>query len=370
MSLLEKHISYLVRRHDCVVVPGLGAFLCKYNSAQFDQNGVTILPPGRKLAFNRWLCEDDGLLQYSVAKANHISVSDATDLIRKCVDDIHSRLAVEESVKFGNLGTFHAYKATRDIDFIPYPDMSGINGSMFGLLPITPLPISDVKTNRETQKHAVCPDSIERGNNGDDTAKRLSWYPQQWRAYASGIIASLALFFTLIFFIVSPIRVETNTQSASIAPMSSASQETEIDQEIIVSDDSISYSTISSDEHQLENINESSKMDDPDEVMFSDRITDSEDGLEINDPSADTQRDSSSASVTRFNAEDPYIVVVASFPTMSQAESYMNENGRMKLGVVHMNGRYRVYAATGNNYSTAARMKELVSQHDAWICQK
>ncbi|MBD5226432.1 MAG: HU family DNA-binding protein [Bacteroidales bacterium] len=366
MRLLERHIQYLVRRHECVVVPGLGAFLCQYHSARFDDSCNVILPPGKKLAFNRWLSEDDGLLSHSVARANGVSVSEATNLIREEVEDIQDRLSAGESIEFGKLGTFKADLSSKEIDFIPTSNLSGINSPLFGLLPLQLSPLQDTGYSSSSVESQSVGAGLTPGDNSGK--RRLVWFPPQWRAYASGIVASLAVFLTLLFFIMSPIRVDTNTQSASIAPISSVAQESAISSDT-VSDSSPAIVDEAPDSVYYEPAESSCEAASDGLESISDEISDS-----VSDESAefgiDIVTDKSADSQIRFSAGDPYIVVIASFPSLSLAESFMNDKSNMHLGVEHMDGRYRVYAATGNNYSTAMKMMELVGQQDAWICRK
>lgn len=359
VRLLEKHISYLVRRHDCVVVPGLGAFLCQYYSACFDENGVSILPPGKKLAFNRWLSDDDGLLCSSVAEANSIPFSDAAGIIRREVEDIHDRLSEGESVTFGNLGTFFTESSSCEILFKCNDNLSGINGALFGLLPVTLSPLPDSQNQKILR--GASSDGVENSDEDEENSRRIAWFPPQWRAYASGIVAALAVFVTLIFFVMSPIRVDKYTHSASIAPINSVVQEQDVSSGDVLAEDIAPIVVEPS--HLLSDVSD-------DTVETITEVISDSDVVAENDATMTIDEAGSSVTDIRFSADDPYIVVVASFPTMSQAEIYMNDKGNMRLGVEHMDGRFRVYAATGNNYSTASKMIEFVGQADAWICRK
>ena len=60
-SIIE-HIEYLISDHDCVVVPGLGAFIAQYIHAEIDLERGVILPPRRVLSFNAAVCHNDGVL--------------------------------------------------------------------------------------------------------------------------------------------------------------------------------------------------------------------------------------------------------------------------------------------------------------------
>ena len=63
MISLGKHIEILLWEHDCVIVPGLGAFIANHASACYNENGDNMfLPPYRNVCFNQSLATNDGLL--------------------------------------------------------------------------------------------------------------------------------------------------------------------------------------------------------------------------------------------------------------------------------------------------------------------
>ncbi len=69
---IEHYISRLLYRHDCVSVPGFGAFLTEYQSAQLLEGPHGFYPPKKRLSFNAQLRHNDGIL------ANHIALSENT----------------------------------------------------------------------------------------------------------------------------------------------------------------------------------------------------------------------------------------------------------------------------------------------------
>ncbi|MDE5978968.1 MAG: hypothetical protein K2G84_02900, partial [Muribaculaceae bacterium] len=74
MNLVIDHLEYLLRRHDSVTVPGIGALMVRYRPARFDsRNPLVLLPPSRELAFNGALTESDGILENSVARRSGVS---------------------------------------------------------------------------------------------------------------------------------------------------------------------------------------------------------------------------------------------------------------------------------------------------------
>ena len=74
---IEKYISALLYRYQCVTVPGFGAFLTEIQSAQLNGNTNTFYPPKKMVSFNPHLKNNDGLLANHVALQEKISYDDA-----------------------------------------------------------------------------------------------------------------------------------------------------------------------------------------------------------------------------------------------------------------------------------------------------
>ena len=58
---LNQYISELLYRYECVVVPGLGAFLTHKVSAEIDAQAQVFSPPKKRLSFNEQLQQNDGV---------------------------------------------------------------------------------------------------------------------------------------------------------------------------------------------------------------------------------------------------------------------------------------------------------------------
>lgn len=70
---LAAHIHYLLYRHDCVTIPGFGAFLVSYKEAYFDEARQLYFPPSKKLSFNEQIQSNDGILASHLARTLGIS---------------------------------------------------------------------------------------------------------------------------------------------------------------------------------------------------------------------------------------------------------------------------------------------------------
>ncbi|HLO74357.1 MAG TPA: SPOR domain-containing protein [Flavobacterium sp.] len=68
--LIEKHISDLLYRYQCVTVPGFGAFLTETVSAHITGNASSFFPPKKVVSFNANVKNNDGLL------ANHVALQE------------------------------------------------------------------------------------------------------------------------------------------------------------------------------------------------------------------------------------------------------------------------------------------------------
>lgn len=106
MQRLVSHIEYLLDRHECVIIPGVGAFISSYRPASIDATGLIIMPPRYELSFNAELRHDDGLLASSYSRALSVSYTAACSLISRDVELLKSSLADAGEVTLGRLGRF------------------------------------------------------------------------------------------------------------------------------------------------------------------------------------------------------------------------------------------------------------------------
>jgi hypothetical protein len=117
---IEKHISSLLYRYQCVTVPGFGAFLTEIQPAQIDGDANTFYPPKKLISFNANLKNNDGLLANHIAMQEKISYEQAVAAIEKAVDKWYHTLKTDstESLFLRNIG-FLAYNAEGSIVFTP-----------------------------------------------------------------------------------------------------------------------------------------------------------------------------------------------------------------------------------------------------------
>jgi hypothetical protein len=124
MEQLSLHIEYLLLRHDCVIVPGFGAFINVRESAHVDRFTGVIYPGTREVRFNGSLTHDDGLLAGSFARREQVSFAEGREMLRQEIAALSSTLTGDGEVTLGGLGilrkdieghvTFHPFRTAAE----------------------------------------------------------------------------------------------------------------------------------------------------------------------------------------------------------------------------------------------------------------
>ena len=79
-------------RHDCVVIPGWGAFIANYDAARYDTGGNLLERPQRMIGFNAGLTHNDGLLAHSLMRREGMDYPQAMRLIADHVTSFGKQL--------------------------------------------------------------------------------------------------------------------------------------------------------------------------------------------------------------------------------------------------------------------------------------
>ena len=101
------HITRLLSRHNCVILPGIGAFLAHKVPALYNVKERIYMPPHRELGFNPNITVDDALLLSEYVSAENISYDNAEKALKRDVTSLRRVLSSKGVCCFGELGTFH-----------------------------------------------------------------------------------------------------------------------------------------------------------------------------------------------------------------------------------------------------------------------
>jgi len=108
---ISEHIKTLLFQEDCVIIPGFGGFVGKYQEAKVDFRKSKLTPPVKIIAFNQKLQENDGLLIKYIAKAEKITYQQAETQIKDFVNRLNTILSQGKKVNIPEIGSFKMEKS-------------------------------------------------------------------------------------------------------------------------------------------------------------------------------------------------------------------------------------------------------------------
>lgn len=142
--MIEKHISALLYRYQCVIVPGFGAFLTETSSARFNELTGTFSPPKKMISFNSQLKNNDGLLANHIALEKNLSYNEVLILIKENVSKWNETLENNTTLYLKNIGEL-VLNQDQKIIFDPIGSTNYLTSS-FGLSSIL---VSNLERNTE-----------------------------------------------------------------------------------------------------------------------------------------------------------------------------------------------------------------------------
>ncbi len=114
---VARAIRDLLFEHDEVVIPGLGAFVTRYQPATIDHVQGHMMPPSRQIIFNPELTIDDGRLVAWMIEHYGLSATEAQQVIADYVQKVKSRLKEGKRWKLPHLGElFRDFEGTYGFD--------------------------------------------------------------------------------------------------------------------------------------------------------------------------------------------------------------------------------------------------------------
>lgn len=173
--MIEKHISALLYRYQCVMVPGFGAFITETVSARYNETSNTFAPPKKSILFNSLLQQNDGLLANHIALEEHISFNEAVNQIQEQVKIWKNALETNQVIYLKNIGELSLNEAQK-IQFEPVGSTNYLTSS-FGLTAVAASSVT--RTSNEEPKIVNMPTQKPK---------------MQWLRYAAVVAAFAGLY--------------------------------------------------------------------------------------------------------------------------------------------------------------------------------
>ncbi len=323
MISINKHIEYLVNRHDCVVVPGWGALISQYQSAQIDGTNGVMLPPMRTIGFNRDINHNDGLIAASIMRREKITYEAAMKIVNDEVDVMNHQFNIEGEISIGKLGVFRKSE-DETVVFEPFASKIEYAG----------LPVLNIEEKQ-----------VEKEQKEPEIKSNIVYIPvsRNFFKFAASIILLIGLGLTLS----TPLIVDEAQMSyASISTpkvvvpevIAPQIEEPAIDSELFIA---------------MPDVNEATAVVDTTMTMM---------------PIGDAMM------TMRCSETDAYCLIVASLATRELAEEYVAERGDVAMRILECDGRYRIYVATGATVAQAMKPMQSVTFAEkyptAWVCRR
>lgn len=320
---IAEHIEYLLLCHDCVVVPGLGAFLVNDTHAYYDPKTCHFFPPKRTLGFNPEVRHNDGLLVASISRKEGMSIENARMALESEITAMRHQLGLTGEIAMGNLGSLH--KGVNPDAPVFEPSNYSLSSLRYaGLKPITIQPvISETDVESEVE----------------DNTLRIVSIPAPLKIVASIVVIMVAL------------GILYSTRGLVRGPeMTFASLDTGISSKV---DTALPL-----------NVSVDSAL----EPALSREIA-----LNISYPAIENNAEVSEGENSggmNFSDTDRYLLVVASLPSHNSALRHIN--GNPDLRIIEMDGNYRVYVGTAPTITAARSIaNDIVSQYpNVWVCKR
>ena len=196
------HLAYLLTKHECVTLPGFGAFVVQPVSHSDVRISGSYPALAFSLSFNSELSHNDGLLVSSIQKEQQISYNEANLRVNRFVEELSQKLHLQQEIFISGIGKLQMSEGR--IVFSP-DDFLSCNAANYGFSDFFMPSLSDLmkveQRTTETIQHPASQDVI--------------WVPLNKRIFktATSIAAAALLFFV---FSTPLSNYQPHTQNAAV----------------------------------------------------------------------------------------------------------------------------------------------------------
>ena len=187
---LAKEISFLLYKHNCVILPGFGAFLINEKAAEVSEVAKYALPKQEVITFNKQIVNQDGLVANHLSQTLKISYEQGVSKTEEYITSLWDTLKSKRNAEVAEVGTFY-YTQEDKLVFVPYHSVN-FSKSSYGLpklrlkqittpavdtptLPVVPQPqqpaIVNVQQEKQPKKVEVYPTLAEKKKQAQPNKK-------------------------------------------------------------------------------------------------------------------------------------------------------------------------------------------------------
>ncbi len=215
---LANDIAFLLYKHNCVIVPELGAFLVNEKPAELNTTAKYASPKQRAVSFNEQIQNNDGLLANQIASSRNMSYEDGMVSIKSYVEQLKTKLSENKNVELSEIGTFYRTDEGKLI-FVPYHTVN-FSLDSFGLPKLRlktlekPVEVSKQPEIAKQPVVSVRSKPVEKKIEQQEK-RRQSKAPKQKRRTSNLSIVNVLGSFFLIGMFFALLNFELNTNSGA-----------------------------------------------------------------------------------------------------------------------------------------------------------
>ena len=191
-----QHIINVLRNHDCVVLPEIGALVLKNIDAHIYEG--QIFPAGKTIRFNKFIQAEDDLLLSELMKVEGLSYSEAKAEIQSFTGVIRFELTQKGFAEIEEIGRF-SRSEDNGIKFLSIANLKNLDKRNYGLESLNTFPIHREIVKVEKRKRVIPKlEKLEKTTN----VKPL------YKIAAYGLVATFILMFGVFSLIMTNTTVE------------------------------------------------------------------------------------------------------------------------------------------------------------------
>lgn len=378
--------------HDCIIIPKLGGFVLQNVPAAYRVEEHAFRPMRKEVVFNTTLQHNDGLLSESYMQMYDVDYRQAQLMWEEDVEELKSTLQQEKNVSLGIVGSFEI-GAEGQLVFHP-GEAHTFSVESYGL-PLFELPSLEMLEIEEREEVAL----LTGKKQPRETSRSVHW--NFFRA-AAATAAAIGLFLVIS----TPVReVNPSAYTASFVPTEMVAYNTQTSESVMPSSvshpemNASSEKSVTKKEKATGSTNTAPLLASVEKksTVGKEKKTKTDAKKDVSLLAKEARRSSLSSNVSpaasrkapssgektgkstskaAAKAENKkiYHIVIASFPSESQANAYIagiDRNECKHVSKVVRDGRYRIYADKFDSRKEAeaymATLRKNAKYKDAWL---
>ncbi len=337
--------------HDCVIVPGLGAFVADRRSASV--SGSQMLPPHRSVGFNPSIAHNDGLLATSISRQSGLSYDAAMSHLTAAVGALRAQLEQDREFTISRVGTL----TLSDEDTITFTPAADPIASLLymGLPAVSLLPAAQTveQDDPAAQAEILPAPEVAASPRAIKSDADTVYIPLPRRILK--VAACFCLLGTIGFICSTPALNDSTTVMASMPG-------------------NIRTSATSAVRSAQQPLRMRLAVAPSDGIEMVDTMKTSPSRTAKTQPAAATQSTPAPISSLRLSSDEHFCIVVASMPSRKRADAFIRQSGNQALKVLEQEGRFRVIAGSAPTEDSAkaiARSPQVQKRYPgAWVTER